>query len=85
MFPLQRNVQRIIIFANGELPDLNKARLLLREDDYFICADGGTRHALALGVQPDLLVLLPAGTAAQDEARRETGDEHQLSAHDGGS
>jgi len=57
---LQRNVrhnlQRIIIFANGELSDLNKARLLLREDDYFICADGGTRHALALGVQPHLII-----------------------------
>src|SRR5215207_4396003 len=49
-------MQRIIIFANGELPDLNKARFLLRQDDYIICADGGTRHALALDVQPDLIV-----------------------------
>jgi len=49
-------MQRIIIFANGELPDLNKARFLLQEDDYIICADGGTRHALALDVQPDLIV-----------------------------
>src|SRR4051812_14293520 len=38
-----------------------------------------------LGAVPDLLVLLPAGTAAQDEARREAGEEHQLSAHGGGS
>lgn len=49
-------MQRIIIFANGELPDLNKARLLLRNDDYIICADGGTRHALALNIQPHLLI-----------------------------
>ncbi|HJR81647.1 MAG TPA: thiamine diphosphokinase [Anaerolineales bacterium] len=49
-------MQRIIIFANGELPDLHKARLLLRTDDYIICADGGTRHALALDRQPNLLV-----------------------------
>ena len=49
-------MQRIIIFANGELPDLNKARLLLRAGDRVICADGGTRHALALGVKPDLII-----------------------------
>lgn len=49
-------MQRIIIFANGELPDLNKARLLLQSGDYIICADGGTRHALALDRQPDLVI-----------------------------
>jgi thiamine pyrophosphokinase len=49
-------LQRIIIFANGELPDLNKARLLLRAGDRIICADGGTHHALALGVRPDLII-----------------------------
>jgi len=49
-------MKRIIIFANGELPDLNKARLLLHADDYIICADGGTRHALTLAVQPDLII-----------------------------
>lgn len=49
-------MERILIFANGELPDLNQARRLLQADDYIICADGGTRHALALAVQPDLIV-----------------------------
>ena len=49
-------MQRIIIFANGELPDSNKARLLLRTGDYVICADGGTRHALSLDVQPNLII-----------------------------
>ena len=49
-------MQRILIFANGELPDLNKARSLLRADDTVICADGGTRHALALGIRPDLII-----------------------------
>ena len=49
-------MQRIIIFANGELPDLDKARLLLEKDDYIISADGGTRHALALNVQPNLII-----------------------------
>jgi thiamine pyrophosphokinase len=49
-------LERIIIFANGELPDYAKARRLLRADDTVICADGGTRHALALGLRPDLIV-----------------------------
>ncbi|MEO8356663.1 MAG: thiamine diphosphokinase [Chloroflexota bacterium] len=53
---MQRNVQRIIIFANGELPDINKACALIQNNDYIICADGGTRHALACGVQPNLII-----------------------------
>ena len=49
-------MQRILIFANGELHDINKARLILREDDFILCADGGTRHALALGMKPNLVI-----------------------------
>jgi thiamine pyrophosphokinase len=49
-------LQRIVIFANGELPDIEKARQLLRTGDIVICADGGTRHALALGFQPHLII-----------------------------
>jgi thiamine pyrophosphokinase len=49
-------MKRIIIFANGELPDLEKARSLVQRGDYIICADGGTRHALALGVTPHLII-----------------------------
>jgi thiamine pyrophosphokinase len=49
-------LQRIVIFANGELPHLTQARSLLRAGDIIICADGGTRHALSLGIQPDLIV-----------------------------
>ena len=49
-------MSRIIIFANGELPDLEKTRALLREDDFIIAADGGTRHALALGRTPNVII-----------------------------
>lgn len=46
----------IVIFANGELPDLEKARALIKPDDIIICADGGTRHALALGLTPSFII-----------------------------
>ncbi|HSG44473.1 MAG TPA: thiamine diphosphokinase [Anaerolineales bacterium] len=49
-------MQRIIIFANGELPDINRARTVLKNDDYIICADGGTHHASSLDLKPDLVI-----------------------------
>lgn len=49
-------MQRIILFANGELPDLKKVRAFLRAEDYIMCADGGTRHALALKLTPNLVI-----------------------------
>jgi thiamine pyrophosphokinase len=49
-------IKRIIIFANGLLPNLEKARTLLHDDDFIIAADGGTRHALALGLMPNVIV-----------------------------
>jgi len=49
-------LNRIVIFANGELPDINKARAILRDDDYIICADDGTRHASSLDLMPALVV-----------------------------
>ena len=52
----ERIMPRTIIFANGELPNIEKARALVQTDDYIICADGGTRHALALGLKPNLIV-----------------------------
>lgn len=47
---------RILIFANGQLPDLDKARALLKPDDYVICADGGTHHAFAVGAMPHIVI-----------------------------
>ena len=47
---------RIIIFANGNLPNPEKARPLIRPDDFILCADGGTRHALALGLTPNVVI-----------------------------
>jgi thiamine pyrophosphokinase len=49
-------MKRIIIFANGELPNLDKARALIQSTDFIICADGGARHALTLGLIPHLII-----------------------------
>jgi thiamine pyrophosphokinase len=49
-------MSRIVIFANGLLPDIAKARQLILPDDVLICADGGTQHALALGLQPAAVI-----------------------------
>jgi thiamine pyrophosphokinase len=47
---------RAIIFANGELSDPSGVRDLLRPDDLIIAADGGTHHALAVGVSPHIVI-----------------------------
>lgn len=47
---------RCIIFANGTLPDLDAARRLLRPDDFLLAADGGTHHALDLGLVPSIII-----------------------------
>ncbi len=47
---------RCLIFANGHLPDLAAAHTLVRADDLIIAADGGTRHTLALGLTPSVII-----------------------------
>jgi thiamine pyrophosphokinase len=44
--------KRIVIFANGDLPDPEKARKLIMSDDVLIAADAGARHILELGLIP---------------------------------
>ena len=47
---------RIVIFANGELPDLEAARALLQLGDYLIAADGGANHLLKMGILPEIVI-----------------------------
>lgn len=49
-------MSRIIIFANGNLPNLEKARALIHPEDFILCADGGTRHAIALGLSTNGII-----------------------------
>jgi thiamine pyrophosphokinase len=47
---------RIVIFANGLVPNLEEVRTFLRPDDFLIGADGGTRHIMALGLLPSFVI-----------------------------
>jgi thiamine pyrophosphokinase len=47
---------RILIFANGHLPNLDSARAFIQADDFIIAADGGTQHVLDLGLFPHLVI-----------------------------
>jgi len=68
---------RAVIFTNGELRDRQGARELLRPvdgsdpPDLVIAADGGTRHALSVGVTPDVVVGDVDSLSPQEQARVE--------------
>lgn len=49
-------MKRAIIFYNGDLSDLTNAKKYIKPGDYIICADGGARHALTLGIKPDIIL-----------------------------
>lgn len=48
--------KRAVIFANGSLPDPEAARRLVAPTDLLVAADGGTRHALSMGLTPHLVL-----------------------------
>jgi thiamine pyrophosphokinase len=60
-----------IIFANGELSDPQSASELIYGDDdvVIIAADGGTHHALAAGVIPDVVIGDLDSLMPDDQAR----------------
>jgi thiamine pyrophosphokinase len=47
---------RLIVFANGLVPEPESARLVIQPGDVLCAADGGTRHALALGLLPSFVI-----------------------------
>lgn len=50
------SLRRAFIFANGDCREPDFYRRLISSDDLIICADGGSRHALAMGVIPHAVV-----------------------------
>lgn len=53
---LQKLQKRAVIIANGDLEAVDFYRSLLKDDDLIICVNGGSGHALVLGLKPDLVI-----------------------------
>lgn len=47
---------RALILANGEIPRTAVMRSVAKGCHYVVCADGGARHALRLGIRPDVIL-----------------------------
>lgn len=47
---------RAVVFVNGTITDYALARRWLQPDDALICADGGSRHCVALELRPHVVV-----------------------------
>lgn len=64
-------MSRIVIFANGIISDSAAIQARLRPADRIFCANGGTTHALALGLTPEAIIgdldSVPPDTAAKME------------------
>ena len=50
------NFKRCVIVTAGPMGPYDLIKPGLRPDDFFVCADGGTRHAEALGITPNAAV-----------------------------
>lgn len=51
-----RRERVFLVLLNGELRETARVRALARRADAVVCADGGARHARALGLVPDCVV-----------------------------
>jgi len=48
--------ERAIVFANGEMPDVDWAKKLITSTDTLIAVDGGLNHCLRMALTPYLLI-----------------------------
>ena len=46
----------VLVFANGEIGDLDRVWRHVASADLILCADGGSRHACALGLCPHVVI-----------------------------
>ena len=49
-------MKRAIIFYNGDLSDLHNLEQYIQTTDYIICADGGAKLAMKLGIKPNVII-----------------------------
>ena len=47
---------KCIIISNGSFGDDNWARRIIDEHDFIICADGGAKHILNIGITPQVIL-----------------------------
>ena len=47
---------RSVIISNGTIEDYEAIAEIIKEDDYIVCADGGSMHAKKLGLTPDIII-----------------------------
>jgi thiamine pyrophosphokinase len=45
-----------VIIANGDLPSPTRAKGIVGQASKVVCADGGARHALRIGILPDVII-----------------------------
>jgi thiamine pyrophosphokinase len=48
--------KRVVLIANGDLKETAFYRGILEDTDYVICVNGGSIHALSLGIKPHLVI-----------------------------
>ncbi len=53
---MTRKYQKIVLFANGELPKPNKIADRIESNDYLIAVDGGLEHMITLDLKPNLII-----------------------------
>jgi thiamine pyrophosphokinase len=49
-------MKRAVIFYNGDLSQIQKAKMYIKPTDFIICADGGALHAEKNGIKPDVII-----------------------------